>query len=129
LISKNRNGKGKSSGTASGKAAEITRLIMASCMALCSFAGSAFAVESGVTITYAGTGAGQVPFDGTLHAAKGLTCADCHEPHLMLPALFEMKKNAEKITMNKIERGRSCGRCHEVSMTDFLACSKCHQNK
>jgi len=86
-------------------------------------------VESGVTITYAGNGAGQVVFDGTLHAANGLSCDDCHESQLMLPALFEMKKGSEKISMNKIERGRSCGRCHDVSMTNFLICSKCHQNK
>ena len=98
-------------------------------MVLCSLAGNAKGVESGVTITYSGDGAGQVVFDGTLHAAAGASCADCHEPYLLLPALFEMKKGSEDITMKKIVRGRSCGRCHVVSMTDYLSCSKCHHNK
>jgi c(7)-type cytochrome triheme protein len=98
------------------------------CMVLCFLAGSAHAVESGVTITYTGNGAGQVVFDGTVHA-KSLSCADCHEPHLLMPALYKMKKGSEEISMNKITRGRSCGRCHEVSMKNYLICSKCHQNK
>ena len=129
MISRSKNKEGQSNGLTSRKAASITRLIMVSGMVLCSLAGSAHAAESGVTITYEGKGAGQVVFDGTLHAAKGLSCADCHEPQFLLPALFGMKKGSEEITMNKIVRGRSCGRCHEVSMTNFLICSKCHQNK
>jgi c(7)-type cytochrome triheme protein len=118
---------GRSNGKVSEKT-DITPLIMFFCMVLCSLADSAHAVESGVTITYAGKGAGQVVFDGTVHA-KSLSCADCHEPHLLMPALYEMKKDAEGISMNKITRGRSCGRCHEVSMKNYLICSKCHHNK
>jgi c(7)-type cytochrome triheme protein len=103
-------------------------LLAVSVMVLCSHAGNAHAVASGVTITYSGQGAGEVTFDGTVHA-KTLSCSDCHETDPSLPALYEMKKGAEKITMNKITRGRSCGKCHEVSLTNYLICSKCHHNK
>ena len=123
-----RNGKGQGN-VASKKAAGILLLCMVFGMAFSLLAGSAYAVESGATITYDGKGAGQVVFDGSLHAAKGKSCDDCHEPDLLLPQLFEKKKGADEITMNKIVLGRSCGRCHKVSMTDYLVCAKCHQNK
>jgi c(7)-type cytochrome triheme protein len=120
---------GRGNGRVSGKAAGIFLAIMVSCLVLHSLAGSAHAVASGVTITYSGQGAGEVVFNGTVHT-KTLACADCHESDPELPAaLYEMKKGAEKITMNKISRGRSCGRCHEVVMTNYLICSKCHHNK
>jgi c(7)-type cytochrome triheme protein len=119
---------GQGNGRVSGKAAGVFLAIMVSCMVLHSLAGSAHAVASGVTITYSGQGAGEVTFNGTVHA-KTLSCADCHESDPGLPALYEMKRFSEKITMNKISRGRSCGKCHEVSMTNYLICSKCHHNK
>jgi c(7)-type cytochrome triheme protein len=128
MIEKCKSGEGQNSGPSAGTAARLIRIIIISGMVFCPLAGSAYAVESGVTVTYTGRGAGQVVFDGTVHA-KGNSCDDCHEPSLILPAIYEMKKGSETITMNKIERGRSCGRCHEVSMTDFITCSKCHQTK
>jgi len=95
-------------------------------MLLCSLAGNAQAVGKGIKITYGGLGAGEVVFDGTVHAAKRLTCADCHEGHGFQSALFEKKRGVNTITMNKIERGRSCGACHDVSPNDTRGCEKCH---
>lgn len=93
---------------------------------LCSLAPDTQAVPSGVQLTYEGKGAGEVVFDGTMHAAKGLTCSDCHERRGLMPAMFEMKKNSSFISMRKMEMGLSCGSCHSVSMNDTLSCSKCH---
>jgi len=98
---------------------------------LCSVTGSAYGVVSygGATcdkIRYDGKGAGEVIFDETVHAAKGLTCADCHESHAFTPALFEMKKGANIVTMTRMERGRSCGSCHDVTASNTVMCSKCH---
>ena len=92
----------------------------------CFLAINAFAVESGVTITYPGKGAGQVVFSGTVHAEKGLICSDCHERNGFTLAFFEMKKGADIINMRKIEMGKSCGHCHTVSMSDTSICSTCH---
>jgi len=93
---------------------------------LCALAGSALAVPTGAQIRYEGKGAGEVVFDGTVHAAQGLLCSDCHEARFTTTALFEMKKSTSAITMRKIELGLFCGNCHDVSATDYLSCSKCH---
>lgn len=90
-------------------------------------AGNGHASTCGDAVVYEGKGAGQVLFDGKLHAAKGLTCADCHEGEMFSPALFSMQKGSNDITMRKMELGRSCGHCHEVSMKDTLSCDKCHK--
>ena len=93
---------------------------------LCSLTGSAQGIVHCDKIRYDGKGAGEVIFDETVHAAKGLTCADCHESHAFTPALFEMKKGANIVTMTKMERGRSCGSCHDVTASNTVMCSKCH---
>ncbi len=93
----------------------------------CVLVGDAYAVEPGKVIRYEGQGAGEVVFDGTTHARKGLTCADCHEWRELLPPLFEMKKGSSDISMRKIELGTSCGYCHKVSMEDTTHCSFCHR--
>ncbi len=84
------------------------------------------AVPPGGQIIYEGKGAGQVVFDGTVHARK-TTCPDCHESLGLTPALFDMKRGASWITMKKMERGRSCGYCHEILPNDSLSCSLCHR--
>jgi len=96
---------------------------------LVALAGNGHASSCGDAVVYSGQGAGQVVFDGKLHAAKGLTCANCHEGGMFSPALFTMEKGSNEITMRKMELGRSCGYCHEVSMNDTLICEKCHRKK
>jgi c(7)-type cytochrome triheme protein len=85
------------------------------------------AAPCGAAVVYDGKGAGQVLFDGKLHTAKGLTCADCHESKLFSLALFTMQRGGNDITMRKMELGRSCGYCHQVSMKDTLNCNTCHR--
>lgn len=85
-------------------------------------------------IVFDGKGAGQVVFNSTTHASKGITCADCHEGGVFSFALFEMKAGANTISMRKMELGSSCGHCHNgrkggknaFSVTNSLNCSKCH---
>lgn len=95
-------------------------------MVFFSFGSAAEAVPNGVTLTYQGKGAGEVIFDGAVHAAKGLACSVCHESQGLLPAMFEMKKNGNFISMRKIVMGLSCGNCHKVTMNDTSTCSTCH---
>ncbi len=87
---------------------------------------SAFAVPAGKTVEFDAKGAGKVIFDGGVHAAKGLKCADCHGA-----GIFKMKKGADAITMKDINEGKFCGACHNgtkaFSAKDAANCGKCHQ--
>ncbi len=50
-----------------------------------------------------------------------LGCANCH------PAIFQMEKGADPITMEKIFAGEYCGRCHgKVAFDSATACPRCH---
>ena len=50
-----------------------------------------------------------------------LSCENCH------PAIFEMRANANPISMAKIFEGEYCGRCHgKVAFDPATGCSRCH---
>lgn len=50
-----------------------------------------------------------------------LACANCH------PAIFQMEKGADPITMEKIFAGEFCGRCHgKVAFDPVSGCPRCH---
>ena len=50
-----------------------------------------------------------------------LACANCH------PAIFQMEKGADLITMEKIFAGEFCGRCHsKVAFDVATGCPRCH---
>jgi len=95
-------------------------------MVLYTLSGIADAVQSGTTITYGGLGAGEVVFSGTVHARKGITCAMCHEERGFASPLFSMKRGDNGVSMGRMEKGKSCGACHEVSLSDTRSCEKCH---
>lgn len=51
-----------------------------------------------------------------------LACANCH------PAIFQMEKGADPITMEKIFAGEYCGRCHgKVAFEPATGCPRCHK--
>ncbi|MBU0480756.1 MAG: cytochrome c3 family protein [Proteobacteria bacterium] len=66
--------------------------------------------------------AGDVTFPHEEHL-NNFGCADCH------PALFKAKRGANKTTMAAMEKGESCGACHNGSeafgVTD--TCESCHK--
>ena len=102
------------------------------CMALCSLAGTdyAYSDECEGSVVFEGKGAGQVVYDAAVHAAKGYSCAECHESRGFSRALFDMKRGGDAITMRKMELGYSCGHCHNgqkaFAVTDPLSCERCH---
>lgn len=49
-----------------------------------------------------------------------LACSNCH------PAIFEPKKDANPITMNKVLRGEYCGVCHDKVAFALFTCERCH---
>jgi c(7)-type cytochrome triheme protein len=82
------------------------------------------AVPADKTITWEGSGQGQVVFEGDEHAEKGYKCNACH------PSLFQMKKSSAKITLASHTNGQFCSACHNGN-TAFGAdnpekCHECH---
>jgi c(7)-type cytochrome triheme protein len=76
-------------------------------------------------ITYATTDAGKVVFSHTLHLQKktrttaNLNCKACHNSN--------MEKNT-RYTMADMEKGKSCGMCHNGTKAFALAkCAQCHK--
>lgn len=66
------------------------------------------------------TSAMPVEFNHQAHMAR-FSCRQCHD------ALFPMKKNSRALTMQPMNEGKSCGKCHDGKVafaTDD--CSKCH---
>jgi c(7)-type cytochrome triheme protein len=102
--------------------------ILAVFAALMLLIGNVMAVPPGKTVEFT-TPSGKVTFDGKIHADKGLKCADCHSK----PKLFEMKKDADKMTMAAMIEGKFCGTCHDgtkaFSVKAPADCAKCHQAK
>jgi c(7)-type cytochrome triheme protein len=62
---------------------------------------------------------GKVVFSHSLH---GTNCNTCH------PTLFKKKNNSNHVTMELMERGRSCGACHNGQKAFSVTgdCTKCH---
>jgi c(7)-type cytochrome triheme protein len=64
---------------------------------------------------------GQVLYSHNIH---GTRCSQCH------PKIFKKKRNSNHVTMAAMEKGRSCGACHNgrrafsVASTEY--CVRCH---
>lgn len=84
---------------------------------------SVFAVGPGKTLEFPDGAQGKVTFSGDVHKVN--KCNDCH------PALFKMKKGAEKMTMKEMNEGKYCGHCHNgtkaFSTKEAADCGKCHK--
>jgi len=67
---------------------------------------------------------GDVTFRHSIHTDAGLRCNACH------PSPFAMKKGTNPMSMAAMDRGQSCGKCHNGSRAFATAamtnCFKCH---
>jgi c(7)-type cytochrome triheme protein len=83
----------------------------------------ALATVGGGDITLPGGSAGNVRFSHDRHVADvGLKCQECHVKHYL------DTKQHTKVTMAEMEKGKSCGACHD-GKTAFSVkgdCNKCH---
>ena len=71
-------------------------------------------------LVYKPAGIGIVKFSHAFHT-KSFGCNECH------PALFKMKKGSGKMTMDDMNAGKSCGKCHDgKTATAVTECAKCH---
>ena len=82
-----------------------------------------FAVGPGKSIELKDGAQGMVTFSGDAH--KMHKCNECH------PALFKMKKGADKMTMKEMQEGKFCGKCHDGKKAFDVKgdCIKCHKKK
>jgi len=71
-------------------------------------------------LIYKPSGIGIVKFSHESHT-QAFSCTDCHNK------LFVMKKGGSKMTMDAMNAGGSCGKCHNGSTaTAVTECGKCH---
>ena len=88
----------------------------------------AFSVTGNCTTCHAGdilykeTDAGDVTFSHSFHT-EAFGCDACH------PDLFKAERGANKATMEEMEKGKSCGACHDGSTAFNVAeaCDSCHK--
>jgi len=101
------------------KAIATTVLILA-----VTVSGNALAVGTGKSLEFKGSPMGTVVFDGTTHKNAGLACSDCHNPEIFP----KMKQGTVKITMNDLNAGKYCGRCHNGKKAFMIKdnCARCH---
>jgi c(7)-type cytochrome triheme protein len=94
----------------------------------CHDGSTAFSVKDDCTtchagdIEYANADAGNVTFPHKAHTGM-FGCDECH------PDLFKPQKGATKMTMEAMEKGESCGACHDGSSAFGVAedCESCHK--
>jgi len=74
------------------------------------------------TVTYETANAGKVVFDHEVHFAKlSRNCTECHNK------LYNVAKKNPTVTMAEMEKGKSCGACHNKTRAFALAeCTRCH---
>jgi len=71
-------------------------------------------------LLYKPSGIGAVKFSHEFHT-KSFACTDCHT------TLFAMRKGKSKMTMDAMNAGGSCGKCHNGTVaTPVSECGKCH---
>jgi len=78
----------------------------------------------GSDITFEVKDRGDVHFSHDDHVASiGLKCTDCHD------SLFVSKEKHKKVTMVQMQKGQSCGACHNGKKAFDVKtnCNHCHK--
>ena len=95
---------------------------MTACFALATV-GSASAAVGGGDVTLKNSG-GDVVFSHEVHVeGVQLECTQCHEK------LYLSAKQHTKVSMKQMQKGKSCGACHNGKMAFSVKgdCAKCHK--
>jgi c(7)-type cytochrome triheme protein len=93
------------------------------CLAALLWAGAAFAVVGGGDVTLKNKG-GDVVFSHDSHVgAAGIDCRECHD------RLYLSSSQHKAVTMKQMEKGASCGACHNGKKAFSVAanCATCHR--
>jgi c(7)-type cytochrome triheme protein len=87
------------------------------------FAATSWGSVGGGDITYSLTGASNVIYSHDLHVTKHkLKCGDCHYK------LYTTAAQRKDVTMAQMQKGQSCGACHNGQRAFDVKnnCNKCH---
>jgi c(7)-type cytochrome triheme protein len=89
---------------------------------------SAWAVIGGGEIVFKVEGIASVLYSHDHHVSKAkLKCAECH------PALYKNRALHTVVGMAGMQKGKSCGACHNgkkaFDVADQKLCANCHNNK
>ena len=81
------------------------------------------AIVGGGDITLKSKGGNVVFSHGSHVAGMGLKCNECHDK------LYTNAKQHKKITMKQMQKGKSCGTCHNGKTAFSVTgdCNKCHK--
>lgn len=85
---------------------------------------AAMAVTGGGDVPFEVKNAGSVTFSHENHVVgAGLKCTDCHD------SLYVTKAKHKAVTMSQMQKGKSCGSCHNgKSAFDVKSgCGNCHR--
>jgi len=96
-------------------------LVTLMCMLVASVS---FAVVGGGDVTIKAKKAGDVVFSHEIHVAgAGLKCTDCHD------SLYITSEKHKPVTMAEMQKGKSCGACHngKVAFSVKANCKNCHK--
>lgn len=86
-------------------------------------AGSALAAGGGGEVTLKNTG-GDVVFSHEFHVeGMAQACTECHDK------LYTSAKQHKAVTMQQMQKGKSCGACHDGKRAFSVKgdCAKCHK--
>jgi c(7)-type cytochrome triheme protein len=74
-------------------------------------------------VTYKLKDAGTVKFSHKAHIDMSLSCSSCHE------TVYRPSKGNTRFTMNDMEKGKSCGACHDgkKAFSVDANCATCHK--
>lgn len=95
--------------------------MLAACLICASGAGAAV---GGGDITFSVEGASSVVYSHEFHVTTAkLKCSHCHYK------IFKMSRANKKMTMADMQKGMSCGACHNGTQAFDVKsnCAKCHQ--
>ena len=105
------------------KGGDMNRILMAVAVFCLLNASAVFAAVGGGDRTFRVSGAGTVVYSHDDHVSKaGLKCSECHYK------IFNTAAGHKSVTMEKMEKGQSCGACHNGTRTFDVKknCQKCH---
>ena len=100
------------------------KLLTVGILVIAFVASSGLAGVGGGDITFEVKDRGNVTFSHDNYVTSvGLKCTDCHD------SLFITKEKHKKVTMAQMQKGQSCGACHNAKKAfDVKAnCSNCHK--
>jgi c(7)-type cytochrome triheme protein len=95
--------------------------VLAVCLACASVAG---AVVGGGDITFSVKGADSAVYSHEFHVKTAkLKCSNCHYK------IYRMSRSSKKLTMADMQKGMSCGACHNGTRAFDIEsnCAKCHK--